>query len=122
MIAKAALTFTAALCLLVLGSSASIHAASAATVVESSTVANGYPRTLTFKVTAKADSNITDVTLAYSIKGRGTSALGKPAGLSPAPNLSAEVVLQVNSGNSYIPVGSDFTYHWDITTADGNTF
>jgi hypothetical protein len=100
---------------------AAAPAVSAATVVESSTVVNGYPKTLTFKVTAKADTDITDVTLAYSIKGRGTSALDKPQDLTPARNLSAEVVIQVNSASNYLPVGSDFTYHWEITTADGQT-
>src|SRR5690606_9755200 len=39
-----------------------------------------------------------------------------------ARNLTAEVVLQVNSSSNYIPVGSEFTYHWEITTEDGNTF
>jgi hypothetical protein len=121
MISKVAFAFIAALVLSFVGIT-STSPARAATVVESSTVANGYPKTLTFKVTAKADSNITDVTLAYAIKGRGTSALDKPKEITPATNLSAEVVLQVNSGSSYIPVGSDFTYHWEITTADGNTF
>jgi len=96
--------------------------AAAATVIESATIENGYPGTLTFKVTASADTNITDVTLRYSLKGRGTGALGKPESLAPARNLSAEVVLQVNSASNYIPVGSEFTYHWEITTADGATF
>ncbi len=96
--------------------------ASAQAVVESSTVANGYPKTLTFKVTASAESDITDVTLEYSIKGRGTSALGKPKELTPARNLSTEVELQVNSGQSYIPVGSEFTFRWKIATADGQVF
>jgi len=91
-------------------------------VVESSTVLNGYPKTLTFKLTARADSDITDVSLEYSIKGRGTSALGKPKELTPARNLSTEVELQVNSGQAYIPVGSEFTFRWQIQTADGQTF
>lgn len=93
--------------------------ASADALVESSTVVNGYPKTLTFKLTARADFDITDVTLAYSITGRGTSALDKPKDLIPAKNLSTEVVLQVNSAGNYIPAGSDFVYHWEITTADG---
>lgn len=119
MIPRAILSFVAAIVAVVL---VSPSAASADTVVESSTVVNGYPKTLTFKVTARADSDITDVTLAYSIKGRGTSAIDKPKDLTPARNLSAEVVLQVNSSGNYIPVGSDFTYHWEITTADGQTY
>lgn len=101
---------------------ASDGTARAETVVESSTVTNGYPRNLTFKVTAKADTDITDITLSYAIKGRGTSALGKPDSISPAKNLTAEVVLDVNSSSNYIPVGSDFVYRWEIRTADGNTF
>jgi len=94
----------------------------AETVVESSSIENGYPANLTFKVTARADSDITDVTLSYSLTGRGTGALGKPKDLTPARNLSTEVVLQVNSNNNYIPVGSEFVYRWQITTADGSTF
>lgn len=101
---------------------ASPRSASAVTVVESSTLVNGYPKTLTFKLTARADVDITDVTLSYSIKGRGTSALDKPKELTPAKNLSTEVVIQVNSSGNYIPVGSDFVYRWEITTADGQTF
>lgn len=112
-----ALVVFAASCILVL----SAPAVSAATVVESSTIANGYPKTLTFKLTARADTNITDVTLSYAIKGRGTSALDKPKDLTPAKNVSTEVVLQVNSSSNYLPVGSDFVYHWEITTADGQT-
>lgn len=96
--------------------------ATAETVVESSTVENGYPRTLTFKLTARADADITDVTLQYSIKGRGTSAIGKPNELTPARNLSTEVELQVNSRSAYIPVGSEFTFRWQIETADGQVY
>ncbi len=121
MISRALLTLCAAL-VVGLGLVTSSAPVAGDTVIEASSVVNGYPRTLTFKVTASADSEITDVTLNYSIKGRGTSALDKPRDLTPARNLSAEVVLQVNSGSNYIPVGSDFVYHWDITTADGNTY
>jgi hypothetical protein len=96
-------------------------AAAANTVIDSATVDNGYPKQLTFKITAHSDSNITDFTLNYSITGRGTSALSKPDAVTPGKTVSAEVVLQVNSGSSYIPVGSDFTYRWEVTTADGST-
>jgi len=90
-------------------------------VIEASSVDNGYPKQLTFKVTARSDSDITDATLAYSITGRGSSALGKPANPPSGKNVTVEVVLQVNSGASYIPVGSEFVYHWEITSADGKT-
>ncbi|MGE3077019.1 MAG: peptidase MA family metallohydrolase [Dehalococcoidia bacterium] len=95
--------------------------ASADTVIESQTVVNGYPSTITFKITAKSDQQITDLSLRYAITGSGSSALSKPKDFQAATNLSAEVVLQVNSSSVYIPVGSNFTYHWEVTTADGNT-
>lgn len=90
-------------------------------VIEATSIDNGYPKQLTFKVTARSDSDITDATLSYSLKGRGSSALGKPADYKPGKNVTVEVVLQVNSGSSYIPVGSEFVYHWELTTADGKT-
>lgn len=97
-------------------------AARADSVVDSSTVTNGYPRNLTFKLTAHADADITDVTLSYAIKGRGTSAIGKPTSFAPGRDISTEVALDVNSSSNYIPVGSEFTFRWLIQTADGATF
>ncbi len=100
-----------------------LQRASAATVIDSATIENAYPTQLKFKLTAHADSDITDVTLVYAITGRNTSALGKPEPpITPAKSLTTEVVLQVNSASSYIPVGSEFVYHWEVTTADGATF
>lgn len=93
--------------------------AAGAAVIESTSVENGYPRALTFRVTARADVEIVDATLHYAIKGRGTLALDKPRDLSPARTLTAEVELLVNTGQSYIPVGSEFTYFWEVKTADG---
>ena len=90
-------------------------------VIDSSTIENGYPQALTFKVTARADVPINDITLRYSIKGRGTTALAKPdEAINPATVVSADIELEVNSGQAYIPVGSEFTYHWEIQTTDGN--
>lgn len=100
-----------------------LQQASADTVIDSATIENAYPTQLKFKLTAHADSEITDVTLVYAITGRNTSAIGKPEPpITPAKSLSTEVVLQVNSASSYIPVGSEFVYHWEVTTADGATF
>lgn len=108
--------------LLALGGLPLAAPAAADTVIDSATVENGYPKQLTFKLTAHADTDITDVTLNYSITGRNTAALGKPDDLQPAKSLSTQVVLQVNSQSSYIPVGSEFVYHWEITTSGGQKF
>lgn len=114
-------TLPAVFVAMVLAIALSSTGVSAEAVIESSTIENGYPRTLTFKVTARADVPITDVSLRYSIKGRGTSAIGKPdGGINPANLVSAEVSLDANSSQNYIPVGSEFTYHWEITTSDGD--
>jgi hypothetical protein len=94
----------------------------AATNIESATVENNYPASLTFKVTAHSDSNITDIALSYAIKGSGTGAIGRPQSITPARDLSAEVQVQTRSQNSYIPVGSEFVYHWEITSDDGTKF
>ncbi|HEY4669607.1 MAG TPA: peptidase MA family metallohydrolase [Tepidiformaceae bacterium] len=102
-----------------LGSIVSAPLARAQATIESATVENEYPRQLRFKLTASAPVDIVDVTLNYRIPGRGTSALGKPSEITPAKNLSTEVVVQVNSGSSYIPVGSEFHWQWQIETADG---
>jgi hypothetical protein len=97
--------------------------ASAETTIRLSTVSNEYPSRLVFRVAASSTANITDVTLSYSISGRGTSALAKPTeAITPAADLNTDVVVQVNSGSSYIPVGSEFKYRWVMTTDDGETF
>ncbi|HEX6031153.1 MAG TPA: peptidase MA family metallohydrolase, partial [Tepidiformaceae bacterium] len=93
------------------------------TQVVSSTVSNEYPSRLVFKLQAGASSNITDVTLSYRLTGRGSSALAQPTDpVTPGTTVTTEVVVQVNSGASYIPVGSEFVYHWEIRTDDGQSF
>ena len=96
------------------------NAVADATVV-SSTVENGYPKSLTFKLEAKSDSDITDVSLSYSLSGKGGGAIGKPKELTAGKTVSIQVSLDTNSGQAYVPVGTLFTYHWEITTADGKT-
>lgn len=84
-------------------------------------IENQYPKVLNFKVTITAPSDITDVSLRYSLVGRGQSAVAKPKELTPAKNLTVTVEVQVNTGSGYIPVASEFVYHWEATTADGAT-
>lgn len=95
--------------------------ARAEAVIDSSTLENDYPRALKFRVTASAPENVTDVTLSYTVVGRGSGALGKPTEITPARTLTAEVVVSANSSSNYLPVGSEIIYHWEITTADGKT-
>jgi hypothetical protein len=98
-----------------------VSPAHAEATIDSQTIENGFPRELKFRVTASAPADITDVTLNYAVVGRGTTAIGKPDSLTAAKTLTAEVAITTNSSSSYIPVGSEFVYHWEITTADGKT-
>lgn len=99
------------------------HEASAETTIRLSNLANEYPDRLVFRLAASSDMNITDVTLSYSLTGRGTSALAKPDQvITPATEVNTSVVVDVNSAASYIPVGSEFTYRWEIRTADDEVF
>jgi hypothetical protein len=93
--------------------------ARAETRVVDSSVQNNYPSHLLFSLQAEADSEIVDITLRYAIIGRGSSALGKPDEFQPGPTVDVAISVDTNSGNAYIPVGSEFRYSWEIATADG---
>lgn len=91
------------------------------TRVVSSTVENQYPASLVFKLEATADSQITDVSLLIRVTGEGSAALVKPRDFVAGTSVSTRATVEANSGSSYLPVGSEVTYHWEITTADGQT-
>ncbi|MCA9845490.1 MAG: hypothetical protein KC482_07175 [Dehalococcoidia bacterium] len=88
--------------------------------ITSSTVTNGFPRNIVFNVQASADVDIVDVTLSYRIVGRNTSAIGKPDFVADATSIDTDVTVTTGS-SSYIPVGSEFLYHWELALADGTT-
>ncbi len=96
-------------------------AARADATIVSSSVENGYPKQLTFKLTAQAPNTIKDVTLSYSLAGSGIGAIAKPSDFTPGKSVTLDVVIQTNSASNYIPVGTEFVYHWEITTEDGAT-
>lgn len=89
-------------------------------VTIASSVENKYPLAITFRLDAAGDTDITDVSLRYSILGRGTTVLAKPEEFVPAPAVQAAIDVEVNSQDSYIPVGSEFVYFWEVTLADGS--
>ncbi len=107
--------------LLVLGATAfaNVQTASAETRILDTGVENNYPTGLLFTLQAEADSEIVDVTLRYAIVGRGSSALGKPDEFQQGASVTVDVSVDTNSGNAYIPVGSEFRYSWEVVTADG---
>jgi len=99
-----------------------IQTSHADTVIDSTSVEYSYPTQLIFKVTAHADTQITDVALSYELAGESSPALARPEGFSAAKSVNLSVAVPVNSSSSYIPVGSEFTYHWEVTTTGGAKF
>ena len=97
-------------------------AARAETSIISATVQNNYPKNLTFKLTAKADVEITDVSLSYQLTGRNTSGLGKPATFTAGKAVSSEIIVKTDPDSEWIPVGNEFVWHFELTLADGSVF
>ncbi len=113
-----------ALALIVLVVFAAVAPGAAATshsqaIIDSTSIDNAYPRQLVFKLAAHATAEITGVTLQYTVTGAGPAVQAKPDSFTPGTKISPSVTIEVNSSSSYIPVGSEFTYHWQVTTADG---
>lgn len=104
---------------LLLGLVAIPAAVRADATILSSTVENGYPKTLTFKLSAQSPRPITEVALRYSLSAAGGSAVSKPVDFTAGLQISADVVVQTNTGLGFIPVGTEFIYRWEITTDDG---
>src|SRR5690606_6957481 len=86
------------------------------------TVENSFPRQVVFNLSATSDVEVTEAVLNYRITGRNTSARGFPETFTPGTDVSADVEVETGSGNSYIPVGSEFVYSWELTLADGTTY
>ncbi len=95
--------------------------ASAETRLVAQSVVNEFPRRLVFKLTAESDADITDVTLRYTLSSTGIASFSKPVSFRAGKSVAVEVLIDVNSSSNYIPVGNDFTYFWEITTAEGRT-
>jgi hypothetical protein len=114
-----ALLPSAALILFAIGGATS---ARAETTIISATVDNNYPTNLTFKLTARADVDITDVTLQYQLTGRNSSGIGKPNSFSAGRAVSSEVIVKTDPDTDWIPVGNEFVWHFELTLADGSVF
>lgn len=95
-----------------------VGAQTAVTVLEQR-VEPRYPQALDFRVRASADRPIVGAVLRYEVVGRGTSAFARVEDLQPATTVDAAVSVEVNTAQSYIPVGSRFRYHWEFTLQGG---
>ncbi len=85
------------------------------------TIENEFPQFLRFRLTATDPGGVTDVSLRYRITGSGTLARAKPETFEPVPAGSdARIEVRISTGTlGYIPVGSEFVYHWELVLEDG---
>jgi hypothetical protein len=84
------------------------------------TIENEYPQFLRFRLRTTTPSQVTEVTLRYRVVGSGSLARAKPDEFEPSTDVRAEV--RIPTGIlGFIPVGSEFIYHWELTLADGST-
>ena len=97
--------------------------AQAEATFETAPIENGYPKNLTFKLTATSTVEIKDVTLAYKLVGRNSSALGKPepGAFTAGTKVTTTVIVDTNPNTNWIPVGNELLWHWELTLADGMT-
>ncbi len=85
------------------------------------TIDTDFPQFLRFRLTGDAPGTVTDVSLRYRIIGSGSLARAKPEQFETVPADSAlRVEVRVATGTlGFIPVGSEFDYHWEILLEDG---
>ena len=93
-------------------------AASAQSPELTTTIENDFPQFLRFRLATTAPAVVTDVTLRYRVIGSGSLARAKPEQFEPTADVLVEV--RVPTGSlGFIPVGSDFLFHWELTLEDG---
>ena len=84
------------------------------------TIENEYPQFLRFRLTTSAPGEVSEVILRYRVVGSGSLARATPDEFEPTTDVRVEV--RVPTGIlGFIPVGSEFIYHWELVLADGST-
>jgi hypothetical protein len=100
-----------------------VSPARADATIESTSIENGYPKALTFHLSASAPVQITEVALRYNLKGAKFQSVAKPdpAAFVAGTSVNTTVVLETNPNGNWLPVGNDIAWHWEVTLADGTT-
>lgn len=81
-------------------------------------VVNDFPQFLRFRLDASAPREVVDVSLRYAVTGSGSRAFAKPEEFEPGADVRVEVSVPTGV-RGFIPVGSEFVYHWELTLDDG---
>lgn len=114
-----ALLPSVALLVLILAALPRPAATQAAVTVLEDRVEPRYPQALEFRLRAQAEQPIVGAVLRYEVVGSGTSAFVRVEDLQPQSTVEALATVEVNTASSYIPVGSRFQYHWELTFEGG---
>ncbi|MSQ42385.1 MAG: hypothetical protein EXR65_05050 [Dehalococcoidia bacterium] len=78
------------------------------------------PRTITFVVRVRAAAGLKSATLAYKVLNPDGDIGGSQAGtFTPGTETDVTYTLNTNASERYIPVGSRFTYRWQLTDQTG---
>lgn len=113
-----ALLFAAAVSAAAFALPVAAPAQTAVTVIEER-IEPRYPQALEFRIRARSDRPIVSAVLRYQVAGSGTSAFVRVEDLQPAAEVEAVAAVEVNTADSYIPVGSRFRYRWEFTLEGG---
>lgn len=81
-------------------------------------VVNEFPQFLRFRLDVSAPREVVDVSLRYAVTGAGSRAFAKPETFEPGADVRVEVSVPTGV-RGFIPVGSEFVYHWELTLDDG---
>lgn len=116
--AAAALAPLLALAALVAAGAAAFAPAAAQSPRFDTVVVNEFPQFLRFRLDASAPREVVDVSLRYAVTGSGSRAFAKPETFEPGADVRVEVSVPTGV-RGFIPVGSEFVYHWELTLDDG---
>jgi len=80
------------------------------------------PRSIRFSTRVNATANLESAELVYVVSNPDGNIGGSgQVNVSPGSELDLVFELQTINAQRYIPVGSELTYHWEVTDADGVT-
>ena len=98
-----------------------VKPANGQSVTFKSSVENNFPRSLIFSLDVTAPIEVKEITLRYMISGLGR-ARGSPKNFTPSSTVSTEVEVVTRGSDISVPVGTTFTYFWEVILVDGEEF
>ncbi|MPZ99792.1 MAG: hypothetical protein GEU80_10750 [Dehalococcoidia bacterium] len=79
------------------------------------------PTSITFSTRVQASAGLESATFVYKVLNPDGNVGGSGAAtFSPGTEADLSFTLEANNANRYIPVGSDFAFHWELTDTEGD--